>query len=132
MRDTPKENGRAADQAKAGPDGSRSDSEVLTALAAAVEKNERAQERFRNAVVRKLARLEARARVLQLSNIVDSLTVGQPLRPAGERDARLEAVVLELSEDIERRMRNEISDDRGKRGAGARRAKRPGRSEWES
>ena len=34
------------------------------------------QERFRNAVVRRLARLEARDRVLQLSKIVDWLPGG--------------------------------------------------------
>jgi hypothetical protein len=55
---------------------SRSNSELLIALAASVDRNERLQERFRNAVVRRLARLEGRARVLQLSKIVDWLPGG--------------------------------------------------------
>jgi hypothetical protein len=40
------------------------DSEVLIALAASAERNEWVQEKFRNAVVRRLARLEARAPVV--------------------------------------------------------------------
>ena len=107
------------------------DSVFLRALAASVDGNERAQERFRNAVVRRLARLEARARVLQLSKIMDWLP-GGPVDEAAKREAGCEAMVSELSEEIERKMFKEISVGRDERGAAnARRGRRPNWSDWE-
>ena len=104
-------------------EGPQLNSELLRALAESVVRNERVEERFRNAVVRRLARLEARARVLQLSKIADWLP-GGPVDEAVEREAGIEAMVSEVSEEIERGMRNEITDDRDKRGeAGARRGR---------
>ena len=105
----------AVDQAGAVAEQSQSDSELLRALAAAVDRNEKAQERFRVAVVRRMARLEARARVLQLSKIIDWLP-GGPLDTAVERETAYEAMISELSEEIERKMLREISakgDERG-------------------
>jgi hypothetical protein len=66
----------AVDQAGAVVKRAQLNSELLIALATSVDRNEWAQEKFRNAVVRRLARLEARARVLQLSKIVDWLPGG--------------------------------------------------------
>ena len=94
---------RAVGEAGAEAEWSQSDSELLRALAASVDKNEWAQEKFRNAVVRKLARLEARARVLQLSKIVDWLPGGS-VAQAAEREAGIDALVSEVSEEIERKI----------------------------
>jgi hypothetical protein len=96
-----------------------------------VDRNERAQEKFRNAVVRRLARLEARARLLQLSDIVNSLKWG-PVDKAAKQEADCEALISELSEELERKMFREISVGRGGRcEAGARRGRRPKWSDWE-
>ncbi len=100
------------DQAGATVEWPQSDSEFLRALAASVDRNERAQERFRNAVVRRLARLEARARLLQLSKIIDWLP-GGPVDTAVEREAGIEAMVSEVGEEIERKMLKEVSLERG-------------------
>jgi hypothetical protein len=88
-----------------------SDSELLRALAASVDRNERAQERFRYAVVRRLARLEARARLLQMSKIID--WVPGSVSTAVEREAGIDAMVAEVSEEIERKMLKEISGEPG-------------------
>ena len=117
----------AVDQAGAVAGQSQSDSELLRALAAAVDRNERAQERFRNAVVRRLARLEARARLLQFSKIVDWLP-GGPVDEAAKREAGIEAMVSEVSEEIERKMFKEMSGERG--GAIARRGRPRKWSGW--
>jgi hypothetical protein len=109
----------ALGEAGAETEGAQLDSELLRALAASVDRNERVQERFRNAVVRRLARLEARARVLQLSKIADWLP-GGPVDEATKREAGIEEMVSELSEEIERKMFEEICvrrDERGETGA---------------
>ena len=90
-------------------------SDVVAALASSVERNELAQEKFRYAVVRKLARLEARARVLQLSDIVDPRTFASVSR-AVEQEAGIESMVSELSEELERKMYKEISVGNSERG----------------
>jgi hypothetical protein len=82
------------DLAGAGAERSQSNSELLMALAASVDRNERVQEKFRIAVVRRLARLEARARLLQLSSIVDWLP-GGPGDEVAKREAGCEAMVAE-------------------------------------
>ena len=135
MSDNPNESGPAADLVEkpavgeAGVEGERpqSDSELLRALAASVDRNERAQERFRYAVVRRLARLEARARVLQLSKIIDWLP-GGPVDTAVERETASEAIISELSEEVERRMLREISAEQG--AANARRGRPRKWSGW--
>jgi len=139
MRHNPNESDAASDRIDklavdvdgAVPETSQLNSELLIALGAAMERNERVQERFRNAVVRRLARLEARARVLQLSRIVDWLP-GGPVDTAVEREAACEAMVSELSEELERKMFKEISVGRDKRGeANAPRGRRRNWSGWE-
>lgn len=113
MTNNPSENGPAADQVgkvvvgeggaeAAGP---QSDSELLRALATSVDRNEKAQERFRLAVVRRLARLEARARVLQASDFADPRFV---MRGA-EAIVACEALISEMGDEIERKMLSEIS-----------------------
>ena len=91
-----------------------------------MERNERAQERFRYAVVRKLARLEARARLLQMSKIID--WVPGSVSTAVEREAGIEAMVSEVSEEIERKMLREISAEQG--AANARRGRPRKWSGW--
>ena len=108
----------AMDLAGVVADRSQLNLELLTALAASVDRNERVQEKFRNAVVRKLARLEARARVLQISEIVDSLKFG-PLAPAVEQEAGFEAMVTELSGELGRKMFKGISGGRDERSGSA-------------
>jgi len=121
----------AADLGGAISERSQLSGDLLLALMAALDRNEWAQERFRNAVMRRLARLEARARLLQLSQIVDWLP-GGPVAEAVKREARCEAMVSEVSEEIERNMRKEISGGRDGRGeAIARRGRRQKWSEWE-
>ena len=120
--------GTTVDPAGAEAERLQSDSEVLRALAASVERNERVQERFRYAVVRRLVRIEARARVLQLSKIIDWLP-GGPVSTAVEREAGIEAMVLEVSAEIERKMFKEISVERG--AANARRGRPLRWSGWE-
>jgi hypothetical protein len=125
MRQNPNESGPASgrfdelavNQAEAVGGRSQSNSELLRALAASVDRNERAQEKFRNAVVRRLARLEARARLLQLSKIIDWLP-GGPVDMAVEREAGIETMVSEVSKEIERKMLKEISGERGPANAG--------------
>jgi hypothetical protein len=119
---------RRVEEAPAVAERSQSNSELLIALAASVDRNERVQERFRNAVVRKLARLEARARLLQLSKIIDWLP-GGPVDEAVRREAGIEAMVSEVSEEIERKMLKEISVERG--AADAPRGRPRTWSDWE-
>ena len=128
MSDIPNESGPAVGLAEAEEERPQSDSEVLRALTASVERNERAQERFRYAVVRRLARLEARARLLQMSKIIDWLP-GGPVDTAVEREAGIEAMVSEVSEGIERKMLKEISGERG--AANARRGRPRKWADWE-
>ena len=132
MTDNPSENGPAADRvdklavgdAGAEVERPQSDSELLRALAASVDRNERAQERFRYAVVRRLARLEARARVLQASEFVDPLKCCSVGRAAEQIEA-CEALISEMSEEIERKMLREISSKGDERGEVTARRGRP-------
>ena len=133
MKDNPSESGPGQnvinkvvmEQAATATEGSQSDSELLRALAASVDRNERMQEKFHYAVVRRLARLEARARVLQLFNIVDSLKFG-PVDRAVEQQAGIEAMVLELSAEVEQKMFDELSEKSQGR------ARRGGKRNWAS
>ena len=118
----------AVDQAGATVEWPRSDSELLRALAASVDRNERVQEKFRNAVVKKLARLEARARVLQADQFVDPLKCCSVGRAAEQIEA-CEMLISEMSEEIEGKMFKEISVERG--AANARRGRPRNWSDWE-
>ena len=82
-------------------------------------------------MVRRLARIEARARVLQLCDIVNPLLKGAPVRKPGDQATDIEAMVLGLSEEIEQKMLREIYGGRDAGGAGARRGRIPKWSEWE-
>jgi hypothetical protein len=131
MRDNPNESDPAADLAGAGPDRARLNSELLKALAASVERNEQVQEKFRNAVVRRLARMEARARVLQLSKIVDWFP-GGPVDEAAKREASCEELISQLGQELEQKMLKEISGERdGRSEAVARRGRLRTWSDWE-
>jgi len=114
----------AVDQAGAVAERLHLNSELLRALAASVDRNERAQERFRYAVVRRLARLEARARVLQASEFVDPLKCCSVGRAAEQIEA-CEALISEMSEEIERKMLREISSKGDERGEVTARRGRP-------
>ena len=120
--------GRARSPLAAEP---RSDSQVLHALAAAADRHERVRERFRSVVVRRLARLEARVRVLQADRILDSVESG-PEGMAKAKEASYESLVSEVSEELERMMFAEMSGGRDARsqaaGPGGRGAKW---SDWE-
>lgn len=85
----------------------QSNRQLVSAIAASVERNERVHEKFQNAVVRSLARIEARVRLLQLSEIVDSLRLGMG-KPAAEQEAGIEAMVSDLSKELERVMLKKI------------------------
>ena len=109
----------------------RSDSEVLRTLAASAHRHERVQERFRGVVVKGLAQLEARVRVLQADRILDSVRL-QSEGMAKVKEASYESLVSEVSEELERRMFGEMSGGRVGRSQAA---GSPGRgakwSDWE-
>jgi hypothetical protein len=89
------------------------------------------QEKFRYAVVRSLARIEARARLLQLSEIVNSQFMGGPVRPPADQEADIEAMVSEVSEEVERKILRAIYGGRDAGGTRARRGRIPNWSDWE-